>query len=102
MRQSSHTLMSAIALVIFTFSVTTKLTTAEHVFPPAFVELIIYEVPESTSTVGHGINDRRQVVGYYLSPSAGEHRQGFVREANGFFGGVGFGGGGAGGQFNIV
>jgi hypothetical protein len=102
MRQSSHILASAATLVIFAFCVTAKLATAEPALPPGFVELIIYEVPESTLTVGHGINDRRQVVGYFRSPPTGIHRQGFVREANGIFGGGGFGGGGAGGQFNVV
>jgi uncharacterized membrane protein YgcG len=98
MRQSSHTLTSATTLVIFAFCVTAKLTTAQAILPPEFVELIIYQVPESTLTVGHGINDQRDVVGYYQSPRTGGLRKGFLRTIFGFFfdlgSGDGFGGGG--------
>jgi hypothetical protein len=45
--------------------------------PPGFVDLHVVDVPGSTMTLAEGINDRRQVVGYYRSPASGNIRQGW-------------------------
>ena len=45
----------------------------------------MYDVPGSTFTFGHGINNMGQVTGYYLAPETGEARQSFIRDSSGNF-----------------